>query len=394
MSRLLDRPLLWPGIFDDGRGTLSWRCTDQESRRPPMFGAPMSRFGLAGKARWHNRTNRRFHCALGVLAAGLLFELCLRPFVADSTDPGGIPSRTIRNYAEGLAVAHFEVDGLGQLGNRVTGNPRLSGAPEGLIVGDSHVVAYSVRDRDTMGAVVERLSRESGHPLNVRQYGWPGANAPTFLAAADSLLGNRNPAWVAVVLNSYNIGVNTLTTSRDWRMEVAPDYTVRLIHVLYQPRTSWREMLLQWTARSSLALAIWRRQGLIWGRLALEHGTAEVERYDARLAEQATRIPRATVLALKKAYGARLFIVYAPPTGLQTEEPVETELRGLCAEQGVGFLSVREPLARDRAEHHRLNRGFHNTAPGVGHFNATGHRIIGEEIWRYLRARSSSATPR
>jgi hypothetical protein len=136
-------------------------------------------------------------------------------------------------------------------------------------------------------------------------------------------------------------------------------------------------------------LGIWRRLGLIRVRLALEHGAAQVAQNDGRLAEQAARIPRATVLALKKAYGTRLFIVYAPPIGLQAEKPVETELRGLCAEQGVGFLSVREPLARDRAEHHRLNRGFHNTAPGVGHFNATGHRIIGEEIWRYLCARSS-----
>src|SRR5580658_1990994 len=119
--------------------------------------------------------------ALGVLAAALLFELGLRPFVAGWNQPEG-PVRTVRSYYEGISVAHFEPDGWGTYGNRLTGNPPLAGAPEGLILGDSHVVAQAVRDQETMGAVVERLSREGGHPLNVRQYGWTSANAATYLA--------------------------------------------------------------------------------------------------------------------------------------------------------------------------------------------------------------------
>jgi hypothetical protein len=365
-----------------------------------MVRSLISRAALTGAARRPLRKKRRFHCAIGILSAGLLFELGLRPFVADSNHPGSFPVRTIRSYFEGLAVANFELDGLGQLGNRLTGNPRLSGAPEGLIVGDSHVVAYSVCDQETMGAVVERLSRASGHPLNVRQYGWPGASAPTFLAAADSLLRARNPAWVAVVLNSYSIGVNALVTSNYWRIEVAPDYSVQLIHGTHPRRTDLRETLLQWTGlqwtgRSVLALALWRRLGLVRNRFALEKATADttLEQQDLLLAEEAARVPRAMVLALKKAYATRLLIVYAPPVGHDAVEPVETELLGFCAEQGVAFLSVREALARDRNEYSRLSRGFHNTAPGVGHFNAIGHKIIGEEIWRYLCARSSSPTP-
>src|ERR1700722_14613160 len=116
-------------------------------------------------------------CALGVLAAALVFELMLRPFVAGSNHSAG-PVRTIRSYFEGTSVAHFEPDGLGTYGNRLTGNSPLAGAPEGLIVGDSHVVAQAVRDEETMGAVIERLSRADGRPLNVHQYGWISGNAP------------------------------------------------------------------------------------------------------------------------------------------------------------------------------------------------------------------------
>ena len=359
-----------------------------------MAASPIFRVAGTGPTRRGLRNKLRFHCVIGVLSAGLLFEIGLRPFVADAYHPGPSPVRTIRNYYEGLAVAHFEPDGLGQLGNRLTGNQPLSGAPEGLIVGDSHVVAYSVRDQDTMGAVVERLSRASGQPLNIRQYGWPGANAGTFLAAAGSLLQARNPAWVAVVLNPYNIGVNALT-AREWRMEVSPDYSVRLIRGPYQRQTPFRETLVQWTGRSALALGLWRHMGVIWGRRALESATASsiLEQHDSRLAEMAARVPRAIVLALKKSYGAPLIIIYTPPVGVDDVEPVELELRNVCVEQGVAFLSVQRALVQDRNEHSRLSRGFHNTAPGMGHFNAIGHQIIGEEIWRYLCARSLSPLP-
>ena len=312
-----------------------------------MAASTISTAAFAGLGRRGLRNKLRFYCVIGVLSARLLFELGLRPFVADAYHPGPFPVRTIRNYYEGLAVAHFEPDGLGQLGNRLTGNQPISGAPEVLIVGDSHVAAYSVRDQDTMGAVVERLSRASGQPLNVRQYGWPGANAGTFLAAADSLLQARNPAWVAVVLNPYNIGVNALM-ARDWRMEVAPDYSLRLIHGPLQHQTAFRETLVQWMGHSALALALWRRLGVIWSRRALGSGTAEtiLEQHDSRFAEEAARVPRATVLALKKSYGPRLIVIYAPPVGVDDLEPVETELRNVCAEQGVAFLSVQQALAK------------------------------------------------
>src|SRR5580704_9812152 len=162
----------------------------------------VSAFSLRTRARKGN-----LQCVLGVLMAGLLFEVAFHPIVVDSSRFG---VRTIRNYFEGLSCAHFEADGLSEVGSRLTGNLRLSGAPEGLIIGDSHVVAYAVRDEETMGSVVERLSRDAGRPLNVGQYGWPGANSATFLATAASLLRGRDPSWVAVILNSFNIGVNAL----------------------------------------------------------------------------------------------------------------------------------------------------------------------------------------
>jgi hypothetical protein len=319
--------------------------------------------------------------AAGILAAALLFELGLRPFVAGWNEPEG-PVRTIRSYREGFSVAHFEPDGLGTFGNRLTGNPPVAGAPEGLILGDSHVIAEAVRDQETMGAVVERLSRAAGRPLNVRQYGWSSANAPTFLASAEPLLRARSPAWVLVILNAANISVYALTTTQNWRMELAAGDSYRLMDMRSPPTIGRLQSLRRQIGRSSLALALWRRMGLIRDR-------GDLEEPDPRMTEEAARIPRVTVLGLKKAYGSRLIIMYTPAFfGLDYDsaEPQEKEILSLCAEQSVACFSTRSAMARERYEHDLLSRGFHNTAPGAGHFNATGHRVIGVEIWRYLAA--------
>ena len=332
-------------------------------------------------------------CALGILAAALAFELMLHPFVAGWNQTAG-PVRTIRTYFEGISVAHFEPDGLGTFGNRLTGNPPLANAPEALIVGDSHVIAQAVRDEETMGAVIERLARTAGRPLNVRQYGWSSANAPTYLASAESLLRARHPALVTVILNAWNISVQALTTRQNWRMEVAPDDSFRLIDMRSPQSLSGLQSLRQQMGRSVLALALWRRFGLIQTQPPNEQSFDQrepLEPRDLQMARAAARVPRITVLGLKKAYGPRLLIVYAPVffgTRYDSVETLEKEVLDLCAQEGVACISVREALARERYDQFRLSRGFSNTAPGAGHFNATGHRIIGQEIWRYLSTRS------
>lgn len=66
--------------------------------------------GSAGRPRRAHAGKRYLYCALGILSAALLFELALRPFVADSTSAGvgGAPIRTIRSYLEGISVSHLE----------------------------------------------------------------------------------------------------------------------------------------------------------------------------------------------------------------------------------------------------------------------------------------------
>jgi hypothetical protein len=141
-----------------------------------------------------------------------------------------------------------------------------------------------------MSAVVERLSRASGHPLNVRQYGWTGANAPAFIASASALVRACNPAWAAVLLNSYNIGVNAVIRPSGEMSQMAPDGS---FHYAPYRQNNLPGTLLGWGRKSVLALALRRRIGLIQDRLAIEKTTAQTasEEGDPKVAEEVARVP-------------------------------------------------------------------------------------------------------
>jgi hypothetical protein len=66
-----------------------------------------------------------------------------------------------------------------------------------------------------------------------------------------------------VILNAPNLSVYALTTTQNWRMEVAPDDSFRLIDMRSPKPAGERRSIGQQIGRSALALALWRRFGLI-----------------------------------------------------------------------------------------------------------------------------------
>ena len=71
---------------------------------------------------------------------------------------------------------------------------------------------------------------------------------------------------------------------------------------------------------------------------------------------------------------------------MRTGPEVSATERGLteaCREAGVAYASAHDAIfeLRDRFV---VARGFHNTLPGNGHLNATGHRVLAELIWHVL----------
>jgi hypothetical protein len=186
-----------------------------------------------------------------------------------------------------------------------------------------------------------------------------------------------------------------LTSARNWRMALNRDGSYQLIDVRPPSAINRPQTIRQKIGRSTLALALFHRVETIWNTSASSETIAlsvRAEQEDPQLTAATARVPRAALLGLKKAYGSRLIVVYTPGffgADYESPEPLEEEILHLCAEQGIACFSTRAAMARERYDHFRLSRGFHNTAPGAGHFNATGHRLIGEEIWGHLTTANS-----
>jgi hypothetical protein len=61
----------------------------------------------------------------------------------------------------------------------------------------------------------------------------------------------------------------------------------------------------------------------------------------------------------------------------------QLELELTCQDRGVAFLSCHETMYNLRDEGIYC-QGFHNTIPGAGHLNETGHRVVAEAVLQLL----------
>jgi hypothetical protein len=320
---------------------------------------------------------------LGVIAAILTFEFVLS-FMVSSWNYPKTPIREIRQYTEGTAFSHFEADGFGTYGNRLTGNPLLPNARTVLIVGDSHVVQEAVTDRHTIGAVIENLSRSQSKPVNVRQYGWYDAAAPTYIANAPQLLAAVHPQVVLILLNPTDFTREALDEGWYWLMKIHPDYSIDLVDIRPPEPHGRLAQIRDFVGRSHLMLALRRRTVLIFPESSPE--PAKPLAPYARQAE-VPMIARASIRNLKAAYGNLLVVGYLPfcrETCPSTPDHYESMMLAACQVEQVHCFSTRPAMSADMQAHHRILRGFHNTVPGLDHLNVEGLEIAGTVAWQEI----------
>jgi hypothetical protein len=346
---------------------------------PPGSEGVLSRRRLPQDAsRPENRAHQfQLGVFLGCVAALLAGEAALRVVATPSAGESGAQGIRVRQYNEGISSATFGANGV-----RLTGNPWDSGAEAGLVVGDSHVEALQVQDRETMGSVLERRLRDVGRPVNVLQYGIGGAAAPMYCLAAPFLLKRWQPAWVVVLLNRNDLGYAAFEGTAHFAL--APDNSVSLVGprgltYLGPDNLNISSSGLQNVFRHSvIATLIYRRYKELRNQA---DPSSDASGNSLRTKHPIALAPEISVSELKKAYGSRLLIAYDPePEGAQDAVAVERQVLRSCETQAVPCFSLRDALAPDR-----LPRGFHNTAPNVGHYNATGHRLVARALFEDLR---------
>ena len=321
--------------------------------------------------------------ALGAIAGILTSEFVLSFLVSGWNYPK-TPIREIRQYTEGIAVSHFAADGFGTYGCRLTGNPVVPGAPTVLVLGDSHVVQEAVRDRQTFGAVIEHLSRSQAKPVNVKQYGWYDAAAPTYIANAPDLLRAVNPQTVVVLLNPTDFTREALDEGWYWLMKIHPDYSIDLVDIRLPEPHGRMAQIRDFVGRSHLMLALRRRSVLLFP------GDSQAPARPAGPYPRQAEVPmiaRASIKGLKAAYGNLLMVGYLPfCKEVCPPEPdsYETMMLDACRVEEVHCFSTRPAMSADLATNHRILRGFHNTDPGTNHLNADGIEVAATVIWQEL----------
>jgi lysophospholipase L1-like esterase len=255
-----------------------------------------------------------------------------------------------------------------------------------VILGDSHVAAREVRDSETMGSWLERIARANGKPINVRQYGWRGASPPQYLLAAPDVIATWHPAHVVIVLGGDDVGADPLNRHFP-RMRLARDGSVE---ILTDQSSSHSIARSSQSSLVALTRARWEKVLRRTPRFVRYHFVSTTDdRGPAPSARDVARVPRAEVLALSRAFGPSLTVVYTAAiraTGGSAPDPEETRLLAACGELRVHCISTRaEMLARRKAG--EVFRGFPTTTIGIGHMNAAGHRLVAEEIWHEIRWR-------
>jgi hypothetical protein len=318
----------------------------------------------------------------GCVLAVILMELVLHNFSGKSEDAVGFEER---DYREGFAKAHFSSDGL-----RLTGNPQIAGAPTVLILGDSHVEAYSVYDQQTMGSILERRLRAEGKPWNVLQYGWRGADGPDYVYQANLVVERFQPHWIFLFTTKGDFG----TTSTGYARLVEHDDVV-----VAEPAQPGIRPGRPASYGGSLAKKI-KESGLLYAavvRLRLEvlpnllPGSAENKSEAAK--QTVEGIVNEIVRGLKHGYGDKLFVLYAPDQPYSAGAPAErqeTALIAACQQYGLACRTLHDRMIEDLLVKHVLDRGEANTAPGWGHFNARGHELAADERDRWLNAAPES----
>jgi hypothetical protein len=341
------------------------------------------------------RSTRRHAAAtaLGALLALALIDLALRGFatglqnrwhaVSLAQDSIDGPVTEVRYYHEGMARSHFSAAHA-----RLTAAPETSATTSGILLGDSYVEALQIPDSETTGAVVERLARINDVLLDVRQYGWSGASLSQYLKVAPEVLARWNPDWVAVMVNSDDLTPEAaMAPPLPFPPAAAP---------AAPPRVSGARALLEVGPRWLLEHSPLAYE-LMLSALELSMGGAPTS--DGVHAPAKERIPDATdavssgaireLELLQQAYGPRLVLVYVgqiPADPSVTTDPTERVFLQVCVERHVRCVGTADSMRKERDGNARLSRGFSNSRPGVGHPNATGHRLLGEALWREVKA--------
>lgn len=321
------------------------------------------------------------------------------------------PGTVVRERKEGWASSH--VGELGLIGSR---SDELAGSPKVLIWGDSFVEAFHVADSAKMHrqlnvllqgnggpggssiAVGRRLSSVADYVFRIPEYEavLPGVKLHVihFHSLEDTFPDEYPGARISLFLSKPSLHLERYDD--EFRNKAAPAHPSGVRKAIY------RHDLQFFSNLAKRLPQIVRLEGLRFAPGVFRPpAEREIHRRLDRFFQDEwvkTEPPVEAWRFLLRELGAvtdvPIVFAYAPPVPtlmkgrIVLENPEKDLVAGfaaICREEGFGFVDFEEPFLRFHETTGRFPKGFHNTRPWEGHFNADGHRLAAGAIFDWIQ---------
>ncbi|WP_372897967.1 hypothetical protein [Stieleria sp.] len=316
---------------------------------------------------------------LGTALVAVTSPWFVRSYVPRIEDPTrGVavlqPGSDYRWRSEGYATT--QIGPMGMPG-RVTLEHEELGGLRLALWGDSQAEGVCVEDREKIAAQVARLS---SNQIHVYPFARSGDDCNDWIAQIATLRDND-----ALTVDAH---VFLVVEWSDWTAEIA-DAKEELDPSQSKISATFPAFLIQ-TVRNILTTG----DGTTRRRLRFHPGPVESPTISSRSGasnQTLTSLAKRLSGQLERLRGqcdAPCIFVYAPLIPAITDgetlfndpdQHVFDRFRQLCSEHGFYVLDARDAMVA-AARGGDWPRGFHNGQFGVGHYNATGNRIIAEQL--------------
>ena len=268
-----------------------------------------------------------------------------------------------------------------------------------LFIGDSFVKARQVSDPFKFTELVERSWNDAhpDRPIQTLNLGLGGQDMPTFLSFGPNMDRYFEPDLVFLMVSGADM--DTLINRPAQLEKVATSLAIgQKMAPLTKPETAlpvqrliddlgFRSFFGQLQLQTYAFFASKDQPPPAEGNVPAKPASEGDDTY--KLAAIATQLK-----ALKSIWGDRLVIIYrvfVPNMGRDAPAQYSDAVTAELEKQGIPYINLYTPLLKALQER-KPPMGFHNSLLGTGHWNKYGHRLVAEEVIKFLESRDGLAT--
>ncbi|MBQ9686734.1 MAG: hypothetical protein IJV41_09375 [Oscillospiraceae bacterium] len=317
----------------------------------------------------------------GLLALALLCLFCVLYYnvpvhyanADGSTEYKWEPSRFYSRGTEGFALGRTNNDGFNNLRDYTPGDPI-----DVLLMGSSHMEGFNTAQRRNTAVILNDRFAGEKYVYNIGTAGHTLLYCVKHLGAA---LDTYAPGqYVILETDTLSFAPADMDAAVDGTLADIPSHTGGLI-TLMQKLPYLRLLYTKYLSGGGQAFG--------GGDAARAAEAVSPAAYTQSLGSLLDR-----VAAESQAHGVTALVVYHPAlrlladgTGAVDVDPAQLDVfRAQCELRGIVFVDVSARVQSAYDERAELAYGFSNTAPGIGHINALGHRLIAEALYDAITA--------